>query len=240
MEVVAPACRRIDNALRRAGAGAPRLLLAAALTAAIALGAGKAPTIRVDTWAAAAPGVLDLSATWRRYPPQASAFTDPPAVVQDDGRPVLRLATTGEALRIGRPLKVDVSGTPVLTWEWKPLILPEGGDVRNPKRNDQTGRVMVMFEGMKALLYVWDTTAPVGTVMGPDPLDLFQRALIVVRSGPAEAGRWHQERRDVRQDYLRVFEEDPPAIKWVGLESHSNDTNTRTAILFGHVSFESR
>lgn len=226
--------------MRRAGSGPAHLLLAAALTAALALGAGPASTVRVDDWEAHSTGLLDLSALWSRYPSQSTPFTHPPAIVRDDGRAVLQLVTNGEAMRIGRPLKIDVSRTPWLTWEWKPLVLPEGGDVRDPKRNDQAGRVMLMFEGMKALLYVWDTTAPVGTETGPDPLDLFQRALIVVRSGPAGIGQWHHERRDVARDYHRLYQEAPPAIKWIGLETHSNDTNTRTSIVFGRVAFDAR
>ena len=99
---------------------------------------------------------------------------------------------------------------------------------------------MVVFEGMKGLLYVWDTTAPVGAVVRPDELELFQRALIVVRSGQAEVGQWTRERRNVREDYRRVFGESPPPVKLVGVESHSNDTNTRTSVLFGPLRFSAQ
>jgi Protein of unknown function (DUF3047) len=215
-------------------------LLALAFTAALTLGAGPSPGIRVDDWDSHSPGPLDLSAAWQRYPAKPTPFTHPPSIVRDAGRPVLQLVTSGEAMRIGRPLKIDVKKTPWLVWEWKPLVLPEGGDVRDPKRNDQAGRVALIFEGMKGLLYIWDTTAPVGAEVPPDALEMFQRGLIVVRSGPQGVGRWSREKRDVYRDYLRVFEEEPRQLKWVGLESHSNDTNTRTSILFGHVRFDAR
>jgi len=218
-----------------------RLRLVLTLLAVAALGAGPVSAVRVDDWEAGAAGPLDLNAIWRRYPPGKSApFKHPPAIVHDDGRPVLQLRTEGEAMRVGRQVKVDVKKTPWLTWEWKPLVLPDGGDVRDYRRNDQAGRIMLVFEGMRALLYVWDTTAPVGATSGPDGLDMFQRALIVVRSGPPGLGRWHREQRDVAEDYRRVFEDDPRPIKWVGLESHSNDTNTRTWVMFGRVQFEAR
>jgi hypothetical protein len=158
--------------------------------------------------------------------------------VQDEGRPVLQLMTDREAMRVGRMLKVDPKKTPWLVWEWKPLVLPEGGDVRNPKRNDQAGRVMVVFEGMKGILYVWDTTAPVGTVVRPDELELFQRVLIVVRSGSSDLRQWSRERRNVSEDYRRIFGEKPRPIKLVGVESHSDDTETRTSMLFGTLRFE--
>ena len=206
----------------------------------LTLGAGPGSTVRVDNWEAYPLGPLDLSAEWRRYPPGRSTFTQPPAIVQDDGRRVLQLATVGEAMRIGRTLPIDPKATPWLVWEWKALVLPDGGDVRHARRNDQAGRVMVVFEGMKGLQYVWDTTAPVGTEARPDELELFQRVLVVVRSGPREVGGWLRERRNVFEDYRRLFDEAPPPIKLVGVESHSNDTNTRTSVRFGRLHFDAR
>jgi hypothetical protein len=194
----------------------------------------------VDDWDVQPPGPLDLARGWQRYPPATTPFTHPPAIVLDGGRHVLERATAAEAMRVGRAMAVDLRHTPWLTWEWKPLALPDRGDVRDARRNDQAGRVMVVFEGLRGLLYVWDTTAPVGTEVAPDGLELFQRALVVVRSGPAGTGRWWRERRNVRDDYRRLFEEEPPRIKLVGFESHSNDTRTRSAMRFGRLSFEVR
>src|SRR5436309_1610467 len=115
----------------------------------------------------------------------------------------------------------------------KALLLPEGGDVRSPRRNDQAGRVMLLFEGMRAILYVWDTTAPIGAEARSDSLDLFQRVLIVVRSGPQGIGEWQREKRDVYRDYRRLLEEEPTPIKWVRFESHSDDVRSQSPVLFG-------
>jgi hypothetical protein len=215
-----------------------RLVAAAVLTSVLALAAASAPRVRADDWDTRPLGPLGADAPWHRYPAESTPFKDPPTVVEDGGRRVLRLATQGEAMRVGREMSIDVRRTPWLAWEWKPLVLPTGGDVRDPKRNDQVGRVSVIFEGMKAVLYVWDTTAPVGARMDPDPFEIFQRVLIVVRSGPDGLGRWSTERRNVLEDYRRAFGEEPRGVRLIGLESHSNDTRTRTAVLFGRVSFE--
>jgi hypothetical protein len=220
--------------------GFARLTLAL-LAGVLLTGAAVRGATRVDNWDALAPGPVDLS-VWRVYPfMQSPKFKDPPAIVLDDGRRALRLRTEGEAMRIGRPLKIDLKVTPWLAWEWKALDLPEHGDVRESARNDQAARIMLMFEGMKGILYIWDTTAPVGTESRPDELDIFDRVLIVVRSGSSDGvGRWMRERRDVLADYRRIFGEAPRPIKWVGFESHSNDTRSRSAALFGAASFEPR
>jgi hypothetical protein len=206
----------------------------------LTLGAGPGSTVRVDNWDAYPLGPLDLAAEWRRYPPERTSFKQPPAIVQDDRRRVLQLTTAGEAMRLGRTLEIDLKATPWLVWEWKVLTLPEGGDVRHARRNDQAGRVLIAFEGLKGLQYVWDTTAPVGTEARPDEFSLFQRVLIVVRSGSGEAGQWRRERRNVYEDYRRLFESEPPPVKMIGVESHSNDTKTRTAVRFGGLHFDAR
>jgi hypothetical protein len=216
-----------------------RALLALVVTA-LTLGAGPVSTVRVDDWDAQPIGPLNLSATWRRYADERTVFKQPPAIVQDEGRPVLQLMTDREAMRVGRVMKVDLKNTPWLVWEWKPLVLPEGGDVRDPKRNDQAGRVMVVFEGMKGIQYVWDTTAPVGTEVRPDELEIFERVLIVVRSGSRDLHQWFRERRNVAEDYRRLFGQKPKPIKMIGIESHSDDTETRTSMLFGTLRFEAR
>ena len=216
------------------------LLLAPAgpgLAVAQSLGPPRAGTVRVDTWESEGP--LDLSREWQLDPnAPAPTFKYPPAVVVDGGQRVLRLKTDHESVSIWRAVRVDLRDTPRLTWDWKALTLPDGGDVRQPKRNDQAARVMVLFEGWKSLLYIWDSQAPVGREIRPDVFATVDRALVVVRSGPAALGRWHRERRDVRADYRRIFEEEPRAVKWIGLESHSDDVQSQSEALFGSIRFE--
>lgn len=217
------------------------MLAATVLAAVVALGAGPQGSVRVDDWDAHQAGPLKLSGAWRTYPfYERATFKQPPAIVLDAGRPVLHLVTGNEAMRVGRPMKVDLRQTPWLAWEWKPLVLPPGGDARDRKRNDQAARVMLVFQGMKGIAYLWDTTAPAGVEVPPEELEMFQRVLIVVRSGTAGVGQWGRQRRNVYRDFERVFGEEPPPINWVGLESHSNDTRTQSATLFGAVRFEPR
>ena len=210
-----------------------------ALVLLLATGASSAG-LRIDDWDTRAPGPLELGKVWKTYPFQERpVFKHPPAIVNDERR-VLRLATESEAMRVGRSMKVDLQRTPWLVWRWKPLVLPEGGDVRDRKRNDQVARVMIIFEGMKAVTYVWDTTAPVGTTAQPDEFEIFQRAFFVVRSGREGLGKWHRQRRNVAADFRSAFDEEPRSVNFVGFETHSNDTRTRTAVVFGAASWEPR
>jgi DUF3047 family protein len=214
------------------------------IVALLALGASASRVVSIDNWAAYSAGPLNLATVWQFYPfaVGSGAFSHPPAITLDGGRPVLHLMTERDSMRVGRKvgrdLKIDIKDTPWLVWEWKPLVLPDHGDVRDRHLNDQVGRVLVSFKGLKGILYVWDTTAPVGTEVSPDELEVFQRVLIVVHSGRTGLGQWHRERRDIYADYRRVFEEEPRAVNWIGLESHSDDTKTQTSVMFGSIRFE--
>jgi hypothetical protein len=195
---------------------------------------------RVDTWDQNV-GPLDLSGRWQPYPGSSTGKVKaPPAVGRDEGRSVLRLETDHESVAIWRQLEIDPAAMRYLVWEWKVMRLPVGGDVRVPTRNDQAARVMVLFEGMKAIVYLWDTSAPVGTVIHPDTFALVVLVFVVVKSGSGGVGRWHRERRDVYEDYRRLFGERPRHVRSLGLESHSDDVASRSAVVFGPIGFYRR
>lgn len=96
----------------------------------------------------------------------------------------------------------------------------------------------MLFTGFKSIVDVWDTHAPVGTHVRPDEVATVDRVLIVVRSGPDGLGQWQRETRDVRADFRRVFEAQPRAVKWLGVESHSDDVKSRSEALIGSIRFE--
>ena len=55
--------------------------------------------------------------------------------------------------------------------------------------------------------YVWDDTAPVGTIVKSEKTGTV--TYVVVRSGPAELGQWQTERRNVGEDYEKIYGEKP-------------------------------
>ena len=149
-------------------------------------------------------------------------------------------------MAIGRPLHVDVAMLRTLMWEWKPLVLPAGGDVRElaAKRNDQVARVVAwfdasLFDERRAIAYIWDSSAPAGTIIrdrGPHA----ERALEVVWSGSSGLGAWHRETRHVYQDYRDIFRDEPTQLLAITLESHSDDVASQSEVLFGRVQFRAR
>ena len=84
--------------------------------------------------------------------------------------------------------------------------------------------------------YVWDSTAPAGGVFTSASTRLV--TYVVVRSGPGELDRWITERRNVREDFLRIYGEEPAEqVEAVTIAIDSNDTRSRAESFMGEIVF---
>jgi hypothetical protein len=61
--------------------------------------------------------------------------------------------------------------------------------------------------------------------------------VVVVRSGPAQAGKWVRESRNVRQDYKKLFGSEPPPVSGMRLQINSQHTGTSAESYFADVAF---
>ena len=129
---------------------------------------------------------------------------------------------------LARPIRIDLSETPVLCWRWMVQGVVVKGDLRKKSGNDFAARVYVAFDmpdsalgagtkmklamarrvlGMSvpdaAVTYVWDARAAVGTAINSPYTD--RQQLIVAQSGNERAGQWVTERADVAADFSRAF-----------------------------------
>jgi hypothetical protein len=173
---------------------------------------------------------------WSAYGKEAT-LTFAPALVVDGGHKALHLKTERYSIRLARKVEIDFRRWPTLTWEWKAVRLPASGDLRS-QVNDQVARVVLIFPPRykpRMLVYVWDTKAPVGTETRTTQM-MLDRWLVVVRSGPADVGKWVRETRNVERDFTRLFGGAPPALMAVGVESHSEDAAHASEVLVGAIS----
>ena len=164
------------------------------------------------------------------------------AVAADGPNRVLRLRSRGDNSTISKEIKIDVRKLPVLTWRWKMVTLPAGGDCRRRAADDEAGQVYVAFSRFPAAIrsriigYVWDATAPAGTIVKSESSSLV--TYVVVRSGTAELGRWVDEVRNVYDDYTRIYGEAPAEdVGAVSVAIDSNDTRSSAEAYIGAIVF---
>ena len=103
--------------------------------------------------------------------------------------------------------------TPILEWTWKATILPKGGDLRRKETTDMAAQLYVVWPRFPELLrsriigYVWDATTPVTTLVKSQKTGTV--TFVVMRSGSGDLGKWLTERRNVVEDYARIYGEFP-------------------------------
>jgi hypothetical protein len=162
------------------------------------------------------------------------------AVVKDGDVPAGRFRSANTSFSLQKDVTVDLKQYPLLTWKWKVTRLPAGGDFRKSKADDQAAQLFVAFTKTKAIVYIWDTTAPAGLMEDTSPVPFMTVKVVVLRSGPAELGKWIVETRNVYDDYKKLYGSEPPAVKGIRLQINSQHTGDSAESYFADVLFKKR
>jgi hypothetical protein len=166
-------------------------------------------------------------------------------VVSDSGEQVVRLRTESSSFALDKSITVDLKRTPYLEWEWKGTALPTGGNFASPEADDQAGQLLVVFpktffERRKVLAYIWDPTAPKGTIgSAAGPIYLNVKA-IVVESGSSQIGKWLLEKRNVVEDFRAVFGVTPEQAVAIRIQINSQHTKSDAEIFWKTIRFTSK
>ena len=164
-------------------------------------------------------------------------------VEESDGRAALHMKSANEGSTISREIKgkVNVKETPILEWTWKAVVLPKNGNSCKKATDDQAAQLFVVWprfpEAVRSRIigYVWDTTQPVGTVCKSEKTGTV--TYVVIRSGSADLGKWMTERRNVVEDFTKVYGEAPENPGGVSVSIDSNDTNSVSESLMAAIAF---
>ncbi len=162
------------------------------------------------------------------------------AVVQDEGISALRLRSADTSFSLQKEVHVDLKQLPILTWKWKVTKMPAGGDFRKSGTDDQAAQLFVAFTKTKSIVYIWDTSAPQGLMEDTTPVPFMHVKVVVVRSGPAGMGKWITETRNVYEDYMKLFGDEPPPVSGMRLQINSQHTGTSAESYFADVAFQKK
>src|SRR5678815_3337410 len=162
-----------------------------------------------------------------------------------EGR-ALHLQSRNEHSTIARDItgKVNLKETPILEWTWKATILPTGGDLRRIETTDMAAQLYVVWPRFPELLrsriigYVWDATTPAATIMKSQKTGTV--TFVVVRSGSKDLGKWLTERRNVAEDYAKIFGEFPDDPRAITISIDSNDTHSMAESFIGPIVFRAQ
>jgi hypothetical protein len=206
------------------------LVLAGSLAFGVAVGAGQLSMI-----------VLKLDGAQGKVPPgwQIKVNRGQPEITVGRGPDgdFMKLRSDSASYGLERAVDVDPDDLPYLLWRWKVTQLPAGGDFRRSRTDDQAAQILVAFADRRVIAYLWDTSAPKGTMAPASSVPLIHVFAIVCQSGSAAANRWIGEARNLKEDYQRAYGRPAPHVKGVRLQINSQHTGTTAESCFGELSF---
>lgn len=235
----------------------------AALAAALLGGCAAVPDAvmlpYVSSFSGARPGE-ELPGGWKPWTLSRLKRPTQYRLVDEAGRTVVKASADASASGLIHRLDVRADSHPFLTWRWKVAQLIPGADNTRKQAEDSPVRVVVTFDGdldklslddrlffdnirlltgqqmpYATLMYIWENRAPAGTVI-PNRHTTRVR-MIVAESGRDKVGTWQAVTRDVREDYRRVFGEEPGRITAIGIMTDTDNTGANVHAYYGDIAF---
>jgi hypothetical protein len=154
-----------------------------------------------------------------------------------DEQAALHFRSNRSSFGLERAVDIDPAQLPYLSWHWKVTQLPKGGDFRHGSTDDQAAQVLVAFDDRHIISYLWDSTAPQGTMEESSIIPLVHIFAIVCRSGSADENQWLLENHNVVADYRKAFGKPPTHIKGLRIQINSQHTGSSAESYFGEVEF---
>lgn len=183
-------------------------------------------------------------------------------LTKEGKRTVLYVKSLGSASSLLKRLDVDIREFPLLVWRWK-ISRIVGMAIEDRKdRNDSAARVRVIFgrggekpkpvfpeieEFLKSLGinpaarepagfkidYIWANRLSQGLTL--DFPGSHNHKVIVVESGKGRVGRWVWEKRNLVEDYERLFEAAPPGLSGVVILTDTDQTNEGVEAWYSNI-----
>jgi len=159
-----------------------------------------------------------------------------------------------------RRIRIDPKRHPIVEWRWKVVQPVAGADARVPVREDSPARLVISFHGdinrldfqerttlrlykgltgqtlpYAMLMYIWAGALPAETTIPSEHTGKIQ--MIVLPSDKGHIGQWISFRRNVLEDYRRIFGDEPGDIVAVGVMTDSDDTGQQARAQYGDITF---
>ena len=163
--------------------------------------------------------------------------------VRQDSRSVVRATSHGTASGLYLRRRIDLEKTPILRWTWRVEGTLGDIDERTRTGDDYAARVYVirshpvLLWRTRAVNYVWASAQAAGATWPNAYTDASRN--VAVRSGEEEAGRWVEERRDVRADFRALFGESVRHVDAVAIMTDTDNTGGAAVAYYGDITFTS-
>lgn len=181
-------------------------------------------------------------------------------IVADSENDVLKAVSQASASGIYKELDLDLKVYPILTWRWRVENVIQKGDERSKKSDDYAARIYVTFRyepdqasmwergkyetyrllygeypPVGSINYIWANRLEKGTSLDSTYTD--RSKMVAVESGSEGVGKWRTERRNVYEDYRRLFGQDPPRPLAIAIMTDTDNTGETATAYYDDIQF---
>ncbi len=168
--------------------------------------------------------------------------------VLKDGVPAVELSSNGTLTFLERTVDMDIKEFPIVAWSWRVENTLQGNDERTPEGDDHPIRLFFVFEpetasqswwfrlkrflyldwihghpmGGRFTEYLWSNDLEPGSVID-DPGKPWQK-LMVVEGGSKRVGRWLSYERNLYEDFIHLYGEEPRRLIFIGILNDTDQT----------------
>ena len=157
----------------------------------------------------------------------------------------IRFSSQGSSFGIKKNFELDLREYPFLNWRWKVAKVPEKGDFQKKETDDQAAQLYVLFPRFPAKLntdfvgYYWESN-PRNKGREGTSVVWSKCKIIVLQAGKERLHQWISEKRNVYEDYKKLFGKEPPPIGGVAFYINSQRTRSEAEAYLHEVYFSKK
>lgn len=171
---------------------------------------------------------------------------EPVITMEKDGdHTVVRLVARKSSFGIKKEFEMDIRDYPYLNWKWKVTKLPEKGNFLKKETDDQAAQLYVIFPRFPSKIntdfvcYYWESD-PANKGKTGTSVAWSKAKVIVLQAGPEKLNQWISEKRNVYEDYKRLFGKEPPDVGGVAFYINSQHTQSEAESYLGEIYFSKK
>ena len=173
-------------------------------------------------------------------------FKDCYAIGEEENNYFLQASVKDSGTIIAKEINYRLEEFPVISWRWRAVQLPEGGDERYKCSGDSVAGIYIIFPSLfkperfksrwglklpipdalkpECIKYVWSSSLPKGTVTESPYAS--KTKIVVLRNGTSPLNQWVTEEVNVYEDYKKLFGKEPDEVRAVGILTDADDTSS--------------
>jgi hypothetical protein len=163
-------------------------------------------------------------------------------VEQSGDNAYVHFVSNNSSFGLKKEMNFSIKDYPYLNWRWKVSRLPEKGDFLIKETDDQAAQIYTLFPRFPAKVnteivgYLWESNLKNKGREGQSPA-WSKSKVIVLQAGPEKLNQWVQEKRNVYEDYKRLFKKEPPKAGGISIYINTQHTQGKAESCYDHIYF---